>query len=136
MNEHWNPTFAATQWTTKYPVVEFVCTFPVGSYRQTLKVEHRVTERLMAIYGLDGVRGGNFVMGREGGDWWVPPRLQHVPRFTKHWFSLDEHSFVAALRCDPFLSAVKSRHQFDHASQLPVKHEQDVTLFSGPKLSS
>ena len=125
MNEHWNPNFLATRWTTKYPVVEFVCTFPVGSKKKTLLVEHQLTERLMEIYGLDAVRGGNYVMWKEGGTWWVHPKLRHIPRFTRFWASLSARSFVEFARNDPFLFEVRKLHQSFSGSPLPLEPGQD-----------
>ena len=92
MDEHISD-FSATKWTSKYPVKEFVHTAVVGSKRRTLLAEHRLTERLMEIFGLDVVRGGNYVMRHEGGDWWVRPHLKHIPRFTSLWGSLSVCTF-------------------------------------------
>lgn len=125
MDEHRNPNFLATRWTTKYPVLDFVCTFPVGSKKKTLLVEHRLTERLMEVYGLDAVRGGNYVMWKEGGTWWVHPKLRHLPRFTSLWTSLSEHNFVESVRCGQVLSAVARLHQSISDSPSPSKPGQD-----------
>ena len=92
MDEHISE-FAATKWTSKYPVKQFVHTAVVGNKRRTLLAEHKLTERLMEIYGLDVVRGGNYVMRKEGGNWWVRPHLKHIPRFTSLWAGLSECTF-------------------------------------------
>ena len=119
MGEHHDPTCVATVWTTKYPVIQFVSTFPVGDRSQTLRAEHRLTERLMEVYGLDAVRGGDFVMGAEGGTWWVRHHLKHIPRFTKLWSNLSSHNFVGSVRNDPILSEVEKLHRFSNDLQSP-----------------
>ena len=117
--EHANPNRGASKWTSKYPVKEFVHTATVGNKRRTLLAEHRLTEKLMEIYGLDVVRGGNYVMRKEGGNWWVRPHLKHIPRFTSLWSSLSECTFAAFVKSDLALSGAPRLPRFFSGSPLP-----------------
>jgi len=93
----------ATKWTGKHPVISKVLEFSLEDKKLALATEHRLTELLMERYGLDSTRGGNFVMAREGGTWWVPKEMKNTPRFTETWTSLSEHTFSESLPNDPIL---------------------------------
>ena len=89
--EHLNRVGA--RWTTKYGTLKKVCSVQVGSHKRALQEENRITEDLMRMYGLDACRGGDKVMAKEGGTWWITERLRGVPRFTEKWRSLNETMF-------------------------------------------
>jgi predicted GIY-YIG superfamily endonuclease len=84
--EHTNPNCKTTKWTSKYPPLEKVwVSEPFACKVKCCKFEHDLTKRLMRLFGLDAVRGGNFVMAKEGGTWWVRKTMQDIPRFTQLW---------------------------------------------------
>jgi predicted GIY-YIG superfamily endonuclease len=85
-NEHRDPDCATTRWTTKYHAKEKIfVSDPFESKIDCCSYEHVLTIEIMKLFGLDSVRGGNFVMSAEGGSWWVPKNMKAVPRFTDLW---------------------------------------------------
>ena len=85
-DEHCDPMCFTTKWTTKYPPTEKLWVSRVfHSKLECCRYEHELTKFIMTVFGLDSTRGGNFVMGKEGGEWWVPKQLSKVPRFTQLW---------------------------------------------------
>lgn len=107
--EHMDPEFPTTRWTTRFPTLKKICVFNVGSKKRALQEEHRLTEELMKHYGLDSTRGGNFVMLQQGGIWWTPPHLMNVPRFTHHWEG-NSTNFRIAVQDNPIFSHFKRLH--------------------------
>ena len=97
----------------------------VGPYNRINKIETDLTKYLMNIYGLDVVRGGDFVMAEEAGTWWVPLKLELVPRFTQHYLSLSEHTFSASLQNALALFEASQLQKSFSDLKLPLEHEQD-----------
>lgn len=85
--EHLNPAFVAARWTTKYvPLFKFP-TIICETRSAAESLEKKTVEHIMALLGLDSVRGGQWNMITEGDSWWVPKHLRDVPRFTPLWES-------------------------------------------------
>lgn len=110
----------ATKWTGKHHVISKVFDLPLmgKNKKQACEIEHRLTELFMERYGLDSTRGGNFVMAREGETWWVAPDMMGIPRFTRVWSNLSEHTFSALLPNDPVLA--RERRIFECSSALKL----------------
>jgi len=104
--EHCDPNFPTTKWTTKYPPIQKIHVFEQSSMENAKKLEHIICERIMAIFGLDVVRGGRWNMFTEGQRWWPPPHLKQTPFFTEQWLTLSEHTFSQFVVNDPTLCSM------------------------------
>ena len=99
-SEHADPANRTTRWTSKYPVLEKLAVYECATYQDSVDLEHRLCEGLMAEFGLDAVRGGGWNMLAQGPDsrWWVPPALRGTPDFTTSWRDLSGRKYAACVR--------------------------------------
>jgi predicted GIY-YIG superfamily endonuclease len=86
--EHTSPKFPGSKWTSKYQVLRKGPVYHFKTFQESSHKEDALTEEIMKKYGLDSCRGGQWVMAKEGGTWWVPSRMRCVPRFTCEHTSL------------------------------------------------
>jgi predicted GIY-YIG superfamily endonuclease len=78
--EHTSSKYPGSKWTTKYPVLKKGPVFHFDTFQESCSKENTLTEQYMKKHGLDSTRGGMWVMAKEGGSWWVPTRMKHLPR--------------------------------------------------------
>jgi len=104
--EHMDPDNPTTKWTTKYQTLEKVWTTSVDTKLEATKLEHIITKELMRIYGLDAVRGGDYVMSKEGGTWWVHKTMLNIPRFDSTWINCTESEFKHSLKNNQYLNLI------------------------------
>jgi len=106
--EHVDPTFPTTKWTTKYPPIKKIHVFEQCEFLEAKRLEHEVCEAFMRKYGTDSVRGGRWNMYTEGPlyKWWVPSNLSSTPCFTDLYLSLSAGKFALFVENDQILSAM------------------------------
>ena len=105
--EHMNPDIYTTKWTSKYQTIEKCwISKKIESKIETTRLEHTITKQLMREYGLDVVRGGDYVMTSENNNWWVPKDLQNTKQFSDIWKSYSPTQFLKNLKNHSFLKSI------------------------------
>ena len=88
-----NPRLGS-RFTNLYRPIGRVKYFHGLSFKQAGNLEQQCVEEIMKVFGLDSVRGGKWNMTTMGDTWWVPSRLQNIPRIINYNSDFDANDLL------------------------------------------
>ena len=81
MEDHMcNDPHRGARWTNIYRPIEKIKVYSGYSFVEAGLLEQIIVEKFMVAFGLDSVRGGSWNMTTLNKGWWVPKRLENIPR--------------------------------------------------------